>query len=121
MWVWFCEGSERLPVSVAHCIEMAGKETVLSSMTLWETHLLLEKGRLTSSLSPTETVRLWLEEFPMRIVPVDWSIAVQSRTLEFSHEDPADRFIAATAFHLKLPLATADQRLSRLSWLATIA
>ena len=49
-----------------------------------------------------------------------YEIAVLSRQLEFSHQDPADRFIAATAIYLNLYLATVDNRLTELDWLSTI-
>jgi len=55
----------------------------------------------------------------MRVIPIDTDIAILSRTLEFSHSDPADRYIAATAFKCGVPLATVDPRLQELTWLKT--
>jgi PIN domain nuclease of toxin-antitoxin system len=56
----------------------------------------------------------------MRVVPIDEDIAMASRTLKFVHEDPADRYIAATAYIAKAPLATVDARLRCLEWLRTL-
>jgi PIN domain nuclease of toxin-antitoxin system len=39
------------------------------------------------------------------------AIALRSRTISLPHEDPADRFIAATAIEMRLPLATVNTRL----------
>lgn len=39
---------------------------------------------------------------------------LHSRSLELPHEDPADRFLAATAFVYDLTLVTADKRLHSL-------
>ena len=36
-------------------------------------------------------------------------IAIVSRQIELSHQDPADLFIAATAVELELTLATVDR------------
>ena len=47
-------------------------------------------------------------------------MAIAARTLTFNHEDPADRFIGATAHVLGVPLATADPKLHNLPWLKTI-
>jgi PIN domain nuclease of toxin-antitoxin system len=56
------------------------------------------------------------------LITVDLSkeIAILSRTLLFKHEGRADRFIAATAFHLSVPLATSDERLIALPWMLKV-
>lgn len=117
IWVWFQTGDERLPQSISREI---GRDSILSAASLWEVMLLLDKGRLSSALSPEETVRQWLLAAPMRVVPVDEEIVILSRTLEFRHDDPADRFIAATAFRCRAPLATLDAKLQGLSWLSAL-
>jgi len=38
-------------------------------------------------------------------------IAIQSRILDLIHQDPADRFLAATSIVYVLTLVTADRRL----------
>ena len=48
-------------------------------------------------------------------------IAVASRRLALSHEDPADRFLAATAQVLGLTLVTADARLASSAEFAVMA
>ena len=92
----------------------------ISAVTLWEAHLLLEKGRIESRFSPISTIKVWLSAYPIQTIPIDQEIALLSRTLDFHHEDPADRFIAATAFRMSLPLATVDEKLMSLPWLTTI-
>lgn len=117
MWVWFHLGHERLPKEVA---EQIGPGTILSAISVWEVLLLFQKGRLESGFSPEDTVDRWLRNAPLRISPIDKSIAILARTLPFSHDDPADRFIAATAHCFDARLATADQRLKALPWLQTL-
>ncbi len=117
-WVWFHLGDGRLTESVASKI---GRDTILSAASIWEVMYLIEKCRLSSDFTSEETVRRWLASSPMRVAPVDGEIAILSRTLEFVHDDPVDRFIAATAFLIKAPLATVDERLRRLPWLSTLA
>jgi PIN domain nuclease of toxin-antitoxin system len=48
------------------------------------------------------------------------SVSSASEHLEFKHNDPAYRFIAATAAHHGLVLATADTNLTGLPWLKTL-
>jgi PIN domain nuclease of toxin-antitoxin system len=43
-----------------------------------------------------------------------------SRQLDLVHQDPADRFIAATAVYYDLVLATVDKNLTSASFLKTI-
>ena len=117
-WVWFHVGDSRLTQSVANEI---GRDTILSAASIWEVTTLIQKGRLLSSLSAEETVRKWLADAPIRVVPVDAEIAIFSRTLAFNHDDPADRFIAATAYMYKARLATVDGRLQGLPWLSVLA
>lgn len=52
--------------------------------------------------------------------PLTHEIAVLSTQLPL-HQDPADRFLAATAQVLDLVLATADQRLLGLGAIRTLA
>jgi hypothetical protein len=48
-------------------------------------------------------------------------IALLSRQIELPHQDPADRFIAASAIFYELTLATVDQNLVSCSWLPTMS
>ena len=75
--------------------------------------LLGERGRLRLEPDPEAWVQAQLQRTPVRQVQVDQEIAIQSRRLRTSHQDPADRFIAATARVHELTLVTADSRLWR--------
>lgn len=120
MWIWSHTEVERLPSGVARLLADPSQEYCLSTVSLWETMLALERGRVSRVLSPEATVRSWLLTNPIELVPLNSEIAILSRALSFNHEDPADRFIAATAFHLGCPLATVDPNLRRLPWIHVI-
>lgn len=47
----------------------------------------------------------------MRELPLTHEVALRSRSIRPPHEDPADRFIAATAMVHGLTLVTADRSL----------
>jgi PIN domain nuclease of toxin-antitoxin system len=49
----------------------------------------------------------------MRDAPLGREVALRSRSIVVAHEDPADRFLAATADVYDLTLVTADERLLR--------
>ena len=56
-------------------------------------------------------VRQLLDAMPWREATVTNDVAIMSRQLTLSHQDPADRFLAATARVMGLTLVTADERL----------
>jgi len=119
MWVWLNDGDSRLPRVVVDRLVSEGGS--LSAVSIWEFAMLLEKGRLVSDLPAELKVRDMLNRYPLSVVPVDLDIALMTRSLPFEHDDPADRFIAATAHRHSIPLATCDQRLTALPWLQTIS
>jgi PIN domain nuclease of toxin-antitoxin system len=48
-------------------------------------------------------------------------VALAARELSLLHEDPADRFIGASALTYHLTLVTADRRLLRVDEISTLA
>uniref|UniRef100_UPI0030DB2896 type II toxin-antitoxin system VapC family toxin n=1 Tax=Pseudanabaena sp. UWO311 TaxID=2487337 RepID=UPI0030DB2896 len=90
-------------------------------MSIWETLLLAEKKRI--SLKPE--ARIWiglaLNNLETREANLNHDIALLSRQIELPHQDPADRFIAASAIFYELTLATVDQNLVGCSWLPTMS
>lgn len=76
--------------------------------------MLFEKGRIASpSLGgdPDRAVGAALSAGPFREAFLTHAIARASRQVRLPHEDPADRFLVATARALDLTLVTADTRL----------
>ncbi len=88
-------------------------ELWLSPISLWETLLLAERGRIEFEADPLAWIREARNATPVVEAPLTFEVAVASRTLSLPHEDPADRFIAATAKVYQLKLVTADRQLSR--------
>ncbi len=79
--------------------------------------MLCDKGKVhLGTRQPGRVLREIFEGSQFREVPLTKEIAMLSRTLEFVHDDPADRFIGATAYALKAQLATADESLRTLAW-----
>jgi hypothetical protein len=57
----------------------------------------------------------------LREAPLTHEIVLAAHELPLPHQDPADRFLAATAGTLDLTLVTADDRLLGLGKIATLA
>lgn len=111
VWLWFVTGESRMPDRFRAIIEDPANELWLSPLSFWETHLLLKRGRLPARHSPAAWIAAAQRACPVREAVLTFAIAVRARTIEVRHQDPVDRFIAATAIEMKLPLLTADAHL----------
>ena len=111
IWVWSLLDPTHLTDKVRRALRSSGNELWLSAISTWEFLILVEKGRVELSM-PVED---WLAEAharaPMYEAPITHEIAWESRRVDLPHQDPVDRFLAATATVLDLILVTADERL----------
>ena len=111
IWIWSHVQPERLAPKVAAALEAPENELWLSSISVWEFLLLVERGRVVLD----QDAGAWLEKAwsraPMHEAPVNREVARRSRSVRVPHQDPADRFIAATAEVHELTLVTDDAHL----------
>ncbi|MBW2072189.1 MAG: type II toxin-antitoxin system VapC family toxin [Deltaproteobacteria bacterium] len=109
--LWSVAEPERLPASVALELESDANELWFSPISVWEIALLAEKGRLKFRSDPNLTVRNMFDRLPMKEAVINKEVAIMSREVDLPHQDPADRFLGATAAAYDLILVTADRRL----------
>lgn len=110
--LWGLLEPERLSRRAALELEDPDNELWLSPVSAWEIAVLAEKGRISiEDPDPGEWLRKVLSCAPLREAPLNLEVALQSRSVDLRHQDPADRFIAATALVYDLVLVTADRRL----------
>jgi PIN domain nuclease of toxin-antitoxin system len=111
--LWALENSGQLDKKVARLLGDTNTELWLSPVSLWEVLLLVERGRV--KIGRGKQPRRWIEQAldkaPMKQAPITHDVALSSRAIHVEHEDPADRFLAATAVVCDLTLVTADERL----------
>lgn len=119
IWIWNLSGSESLPQRFREVLEDDEHEIWLSPISVWESIVLAEKRRLELLPNPVSWVRLALEKSPVKEAPINHAVATKSRELNLPHQDPADRFLAATALIFGLRLATMDKVLLEANWLPT--
>lgn len=108
IWIWSLLAPERLTKRIFSEIESSDNEIWLSPISIWELLLLVEKGRVVLDEEPVAWIDRALETMPVQEAPLTKEVAVQSRLVDLPHQDPADRFIAATAVVYDLTLVTAD-------------
>jgi len=113
VWLWYLLGDPQLSRTHRTLMDDEGNELILSAISVWEAHMLIERQRLPVTAAPEEWIRTALRTLQVREAGITFAIALRSRAMVLEHQDPADRYIAATAAELKLPLLTADERLLR--------
>jgi len=113
IWLWSLLDPTRITQKVAIELEEPSNELWLSPISVWEFLILVEKGRVILKTGPREWIRNVFSRVPFIEAPINHEVAIQSRLLQLSHQDPADRFLIATAVVFDLILVTADERLIR--------
>ena len=119
IWIWSLAEPKQLSRRVQHELKDQNNELWLSPVSTWEVLLLHAKGRIHLH----GTARDWVTRAAtyMREAPLTHEIVAAAHELSLPHQDPADRFLAATAEVLGLTLVTADHRLLGLGTIATLA
>lgn len=123
--LWWVNGDPQLSQSALKVIEQELQaedgEILISAITAWEIALLVEKGRLTLSMTTDDWLETVEEIEGVRFVAVDTATAVESTRLpgEF-HKDPADRMIVALARHYNAELVTADDKITAYRHVRTV-
>jgi len=120
IWLWYLAGNERLPRQFRKTIGSDKTQVWLSPISVWETLILGEKGKVKLQPEPIGWCREALQKWPVREAPININIAIKSREIDLPHQDPADRFISATALIYDLPLMTLDERLLAAPWLPKV-
>ena len=121
IWLWSALEPARLSKRVSRALDDSTNELWLSPMSVWEALVLARKKRVALEPSPEQWVRRALVELPIHEAPVNHEVAIRSETITLGHNDPADRFIVATALVHDLTLVTADRRLLKGRHVPTLA
>ena len=121
IWLWYQLGDDRLSLQLQDAIADPSNELWLSPISIWEALLLAEKNRISLQPEARIWIRLALSNLETHEATLNYDIALLSRQIELPHQDPADRFIAATAIFYELTLATVDQNIVSCSWLPTMS
>ncbi len=117
VFIWYALDDPGLKADFKARLAAEPSLVYVPSICLWEAMLLIEQGRIEIDADhPGAALRRYLEISGFGEAPLTSEIAILSRVLEFDYEDPADRFIAATAHSLGAELATSDERLRSLRW-----
>lgn len=119
IWLWSLQASDRLGKRTAQEIRDPENERWLSPVSTWEALTLNAKGRIRLP----DDLSAWVAQATAEFLeaPLTHEIALAARRLDWKRNDPADRFLAATAQLLRLTLVTADSHLLGLGDISTLA
>jgi PIN domain nuclease of toxin-antitoxin system len=119
IWLWSLQASDRLGKRTAQEIRNPENERWISPVSTWEALTLNAKGRIRLP----DDLSAWVAQSTAQFLeaPLTHEIALAARRLPWKHNDPADRFLAATAQLLRLTLVTADSHLLGLGDISTLA
>jgi len=115
IWLWSLLEPQKLPRRVLEVFQNLHHELFISPITIWETLILSEKRKIQLNPSASEWITEALQRSPVQEVPLSHLIALKNRVIELPHQDPADRFIAATAWEYEMTLITMDEPLRNCS------
>jgi PIN domain nuclease of toxin-antitoxin system len=121
IWLGYLLGDPRLSLQLQRAIADPNTELWLSLISIWETLILTEKGLISLQPEPVTWVNLALKTRETRAAQMNNPIAILSRQIALPHQDPADRFIVATAIYYGLKLATLDANLTAKPALETLS
>lgn len=120
IWLWSRLDRRRLRGETARALESPENELWLSPISVWELAMLAERGRVVLNVSVKDWIEDALRRMPVRQATMTHEIALASRAVDLPHQDPADRFLAATAKVMDLTLVTADAQLAEASDIAVL-
>jgi PIN domain nuclease of toxin-antitoxin system len=118
IWLWSLRDPKLLGKRIQQELRDPANELWLSPISTWEALTLNAKGRIRLHGNLAE----WVAHAtaPFHEAPFTHEIALAAQQLLLPHQDPADRFLAATAQVLDLTLVTADAGLLGLGEIATL-
>lgn len=111
IWLWGSMQPDRLSSRVAKIVADFQNELWLSPISVWELTILCRKGRFRVDPDITTWVSQTFADLRLTEAPLTIDVALAIPSISFSHADPADQFLAASAKVFDLTLITADDHL----------
>lgn len=121
IWLWSVTDPGRLTSRVAKVLGDTENELWLSSISVWELTVLHRKRRLKMPSDIPAWVQTSMEHLKLIEAPLTVEVALAVASISFSHADPADHLLAATAKVFDLTLVTADKHLLHLPGIRVLA
>jgi PIN domain nuclease of toxin-antitoxin system len=109
VFLWFISGDARLPAGWRDTIRQPHHEIYLSVVSLWETIIKYQLGKLPLPESPERYLPAQRERHQIADLPLDEASVRQLAALPLIHRDPFDRMLICQALEHKLTIITVDE------------
>jgi PIN domain nuclease of toxin-antitoxin system len=114
IWLWVSVDASRLAPRLRKVLANPKNELWLSPVSIWELTVLCRKGRFEATPDIPAWVAETMQKLSLTEAPLTAAVALALPSMKFSHGDPADHLLAATAKVFGLTFVTADEKLSQL-------
>ncbi|MFZ0807873.1 MAG: type II toxin-antitoxin system VapC family toxin [Candidatus Sulfotelmatobacter sp.] len=121
IWLWASMKADRLSARVTKVLADPQSELLLSPVSVWELTILCRKGRFRIHPDIPNWVARTVSDLRLEEAPFTVEVALAISSIKFSHGDPADQFLAASAKVFDLTLITADDHLLKLPGIRVLA
>jgi PIN domain nuclease of toxin-antitoxin system len=111
IWLWSDLEPHKLTSEVHQLLADPEALRFLSSISLWELAVLVEKKKLVLKDDFAKWVSRSASDLRLSEVALSWKVVNEMRYVLPGHRDPADRFLVATAIAYDLIFVTADRKL----------
>ena len=110
-FLWLASDKSKLSTAAVDSIRASGEFVDVSAITAWEIAWKHSKGHLDLGMPPRAWFDLARDVQQVREFPITASIALRAAELPRIHNDPADRFIIATALECGISVVTPDDKI----------
>ncbi|BAU08312.1 PIN domain nuclease [Fischerella thermalis CCMEE 5330] len=115
IFLWFISGDNRLSADVRDAIRDSDNEVYLSVVSIWESIVKYQLGKLPLPLSPEIYLPKQRERHQIANLDLDEGSVTQLTKLPLLHRDPFDRMLICQALQHKLTIATVDPEIIKYS------
>ena len=113
VFLWAADNPENLSKEAGTILVDAGKNILLSSVSVWEMAIKFSLGKLLLSMIPEKMV--YEHAAMMKFLPlmITHAHSLQVAQLPFHHKDPFDRLLIAQALVEEIPIITPDSHFKK--------
>ncbi|MBD2434299.1 MULTISPECIES: type II toxin-antitoxin system VapC family toxin [Fischerella] len=115
IFLWFISGDNRLSADVRDAIRDSDNEVYLSVVSIWESIVKYQLGKLPLPLSPEIYLPKQRERHQIANLDLDEGSVTQLTKLPLLHRDPFDRMLICQALQHNLTIATVDPEIIKYS------
>ena len=108
IFLWYITGDLRLPASVLPLIRDPANEVYLSVVSVWETMVKYQLGKLPLPQAPVTYVSQQRQRHKIESLPLDEGSVTNLAKLPALHKDPFDRMLICQALQHGLTIVSAD-------------